>query len=72
MELTGKKILVFGAGISGISAAAVLQSRGAAVTLADGKDRGHLKTTDSLQEIDGKVGLALGRQDEGLLDGWNC
>ena len=69
MELTGKKILVFGAGISGISASAVLQSRGAVVTLADGKDRGHLKATDSLQEIDGKVGLALGRQDEGLLDG---
>ena len=69
MELTGKKILVFGAGISGISAAAVLQSRGAVATLADGKDRGHLKTTDSLQEIDGKVELALGRQDEGLLDG---
>ena len=69
MELTGKKILVFGAGISGISASAVLQSRGAVVTLADGKDRGHLKTTDSLQEIDSKVGLALGRQDEGLLDG---
>ena len=69
MELTGKKILVFGAGISGISAAAVLQSHGAAVTLADGKDREHLKMSDGLREIDGKVELALGRQDEGLLAG---
>jgi UDP-N-acetylmuramoylalanine--D-glutamate ligase len=69
MELTRKKILVFGAGISGISAAAVLQSRGAAVTLADGKDREHLKAAEGLREIDGKVELALGRQDEGLLAG---
>ena len=36
MELKGKKVLVFGTGISGIAAAKLLENVGAAVVLFDG------------------------------------
>ena len=69
MELSGKNVLVFGAGVSGFSAATTLLGQKALVTLADGKQRGELKHAEGLDELVGKVELALGRQDEALLDG---
>ena len=69
MELKGKKVLVFGAGVSGVSAAQVLHDQGALTTLADGKDQQHAKAAASLEALAGKVELAMGRQDEGLLEG---
>ena len=67
MELRAKKVLVFGAGISGIAAAEVLCEQGAAVVLADAQDRLHIKAKQEIEAITGKVELALGRQDEALL-----
>ncbi len=39
MEVSGKKVLVFGSGISGIGAVRLLEERGASVTLYDGNDK---------------------------------
>ena len=69
MELKGKQVLVFGAGISGVSAAQVLHEQGAIVTLADAKGQQHAKAGASLEALAGKVELAMGRQDEELLGG---
>ena len=69
MDLSGKNVLVFGAGVSGFSAAKTLLEQQAMVTLADGKERGDLKHAEGLAELVGKVELALGRQDEALLAG---
>ena len=69
MGLKGKNVLVFGAGISGVSAAQVLHEQDAIVTLADAKEQQQAKAAASLEGLAGKVVLAMGRQDEGLLDG---
>jgi UDP-N-acetylmuramoylalanine--D-glutamate ligase len=69
MELKGKDVLVFGAGISGVSAAQVLHEQDAIVTLADAKEQQQAKAAASLEGLAGKVMLAMGRQDEGLLEG---
>jgi UDP-N-acetylmuramoylalanine--D-glutamate ligase len=68
MELKGKKILVLGAAISGISVARILQGLGASVTLSDNKTADKLKH-DTAGLTAAGVKLALGHQDEGLLDG---
>ena len=39
MEVTGKKVLVFGSGISGIGAVKLLEDHGAEVILYDGNER---------------------------------
>ena len=39
MELQGKKVLVFGSGISGIGAAKLLEAVGARVVLYDGNEK---------------------------------
>jgi len=68
MPFNNKKILVLGAGISGISVAQVLQKNGAQVTLSDAKPAHLCKSKDvSLLEQYG-IELALGRQDEELLE----
>ena len=68
MEFKNKKILVLGAAISGISVARILAGHGAAVTLSDAKTADQLKHDTSGLAAAG-VTLALGRQDEALLDG---
>lgn len=68
MELKGKKILVLGAAISGISVARILQELGAAVTLSDAKTADKLKHDISGLSAAG-VKLSLGNQDDSLLDG---
>ncbi len=67
MEFNGKKVLVLGAGISGIAVAGILQERGAAVTLSDTKPAENIKH-DLAGVADKGVTLALGHQDESLLD----
>lgn len=69
MDFIEKKVLVLGAGISGISVACVLQNRGAQVTLSDSKPQELLKNKDFSAIHESGVTLALGRQDEGLLEG---
>ena len=66
MEFSKKKIVVLGAGISGIAVAEILQDLGAAVTLSDTKPAENIK--HDLRGLVAKgVTLALGRQDESLL-----
>jgi UDP-N-acetylmuramoylalanine--D-glutamate ligase len=67
-----KKILVLGAGISGISVACVLQKHGAKVTLSDSKTAESLKNKDFSALHECGVILALGPQEEGLLYGIDC
>jgi len=67
MEFSGKKVVVLGAAISGISVAGILQDLGAQVTLSDTKPVENIKY--DLQGLTDKgVTLVLGRQDETLLD----
>jgi UDP-N-acetylmuramoylalanine--D-glutamate ligase len=72
MQFIGKKVLVLGAGISGVSVARVLQNHGAHVTLSDSKILEALKNKDFSAICEGGVKLALGRQDEELLDDIDC
>lgn len=67
-EFFHKKILVLGAGISGISVAAILQRLGAQVTLSDAKPADKIDKDFSRLKATG-VNLALGEQSETLLDG---
>jgi UDP-N-acetylmuramoylalanine--D-glutamate ligase len=67
-QFKNKKILVLGAAISGISVARILAGLGAAVTLSDAKEADKLKH-DIAGLAEAGVALALGRQDESLLDG---
>ena len=68
MNLTGKKILVVGAGISGIAAAKVAKKLGAEVTLSDAKSED--KIAFNLNELrEAGVSVVLGPQEEKQLDG---
>ncbi|MPL60654.1 UDP-N-acetylmuramoylalanine--D-glutamate ligase [bioreactor metagenome] len=71
MSFQNKRILVLGAGISGISVAAILQSLGAKVTLSDTRPRQLIDKDFSKLETLG-VSLVLGSQDESLLAGIDC
>lgn len=68
MECKGKKILVLGAGISGIAVAGILQQLGAQVTLSDTKPAESIKHDVKGVAAQGVV-LALGDQNESLLEG---
>lgn len=72
MHFMGKKVLVLGAGVSGISVACVLQKRGAMVTLSDSKTAEVLKNKDFSEIHECGVMLALGPQKEDLLHGIDC
>ncbi len=68
MQLTGKKILVIGAGISGFAAAKIAKKFGADVTLSDAKLESDLKYDfDELRRLG--IGLKFGRQTDDQLDG---
>lgn len=69
MPFTNKKVLVLGAGVSGISVAHVLQNKGAQVVLSDAKAEYLFKNTNFSLTRECGVILALGRQDEELLEG---
>lgn len=68
MEVTGKKVLVFGSGISGIGAVRLLVEHGAVVVLYDGNERlKKHKLKEQLAETS-KVQIILGDFPESLLD----
>ena len=69
MILESKNILIIGAGISGIAAAKILREHGADVTLSDTKHEEELKKFDFTELKKLGVTLALGKQEEKLLDG---
>ncbi|MBP2653094.1 MAG: murD [Firmicutes bacterium] len=66
MEFKGKKVLVLGAGISGIAVARIIQNLKAEVILSDTKHKNEIKH-DLNSLTDAGVRLALGPQDECLL-----
>lgn len=68
MEVTGKKVLVFGSGISGIGAVKILEDHGAEVILYDGNDKLD-KVAMKEQLGDGvKAEIILGEFPEKLID----
>ncbi|SDE86994.1 UDP-N-acetylmuramoyl-L-alanine--D-glutamate ligase [Sporomusa acidovorans] len=67
-EFANKKILILGAGISGISVANILQRLGASVTVSDAKP-GDKFDRDFTELKEAGIGLALGNQNEELLAG---
>lgn len=68
MEVTGKKVLVFGSGISGIGAVKLLEDHGAEVILYDGNDKLD-KVVMKEQLGDGvKAEIILGEFPEKLID----
>lgn len=68
MEVTGKKVLVFGSGISGIGAVKLLEDHGAEVILYDGNDKLD-KVAMKEQFGDGvKAEIILGEFPEKLID----
>ena len=60
MEVTGKRVLVFGSGISGIGAAGLLLEQGAEVVLYDGNEK--LSESDLRRKLggDGRVRIVIG------------
>ena len=68
MEVAGKKVLVFGSGISGIGAAGLLEERGAEVILYDGNEK--LDQQAILEQLgeESKTKVILGAFPEELLD----
>lgn len=68
MEVTGKKVLVFGSGISGIGAVKLLEDHGAEVVLYDGNDK---LDKDALKKQLGeetKAEIILGTYPDALTD----
>ena len=68
MLFNNKKVLVIGAGISGIAVARILQSKGAQVIVSDAKPAHLCKNTQLSLVKECGIVLALGRQDETLLE----
>ena len=59
MEFSGKKVLVFGTGISGIGAADLLTAKGANVILYDGNDNADKEKIFSKLKVPEKTALVL-------------
>lgn len=68
MDLSGKKVLVIGAGVSGFAAAKITRRLGAQVTLSDAKQEADLDY-DFEELRDMGIKLAFGPQAEELLEG---
>lgn len=66
MDFQGKRVLVLGAGISGMSVSTILKRLGAEVTLSDSRSEEKINKDFSLLRNAG-VRLSLGDQDERLL-----
>ena len=67
MDLQGKKVLVFGSGISGEAAAGLLAERGAQVVLYDGNEK--LDRAAVAGRVPAGTQIVLGEFPEALLDG---
>ena len=68
MEFSGKKVLVFGTGISGIGAADLLTAKGANVILYDGNDNADKEKILSKLKVPEKTALVLGELSDSLMD----
>ena len=68
MDIAGKKVLVFGSGISGIGAAGLLEERGASVTLYDGNDKLNAEEICGKMKDGAKANIVLGEFPEELLE----
>ncbi len=68
MEFSGKKVLVFGTGISGIGAADLLTAKGADVVLYDGNDKVNKDTVLSRLKAPEKTTLVLGELSDSVMD----
>lgn len=68
MEVSGKNILVFGSGISGIGAVGLLEKQGAFVTLYDGNDKLDKEEIKSQLKNGSSAKILLGSFPEHLLD----
>lgn len=66
MLVTGKKVLVFGSGISGIGAVKLLEDHGAEVVLYDGNES--LDQTSLREQLGEKTTIVLGEFPEHLLE----
>ena len=71
MEVTGKKVLVFGSGKSGIGAAGLLEKRGAATILYDGNEKIDMEEMKARLGEKSSVQIVLGEFPETLLDDLN-
>ena len=60
MDLQGKKVLVFGAGISGIGSCGLLEKEGAEVILYDGNDKKDAEAMKAQLGDGSKVRVVLG------------
>jgi len=69
MELNGRRVLVVGAGKSGVAAAGLLARKGARTTLTDIKRADELG--DRLSGLNGRVTLALGFYPEVTREAWD-
>lgn len=68
MDITGKRVLVFGSGISGIGAVEILEGRGAEVTLYDGNDKLDAEEIHRKMRKDSQAEVVLGEFPKELLD----
>lgn len=68
MNIEGKRVLVFGSGISGIGAARILEEQGAAVTLYDGNDKLDVEKIRERMKKETRTEIVLGEFPEVLLD----
>lgn len=68
MDVTGKKVLVFGSGISGIGAVKLLEKHGADVILYDGNQNLDLDVLRGKLGEDCKAEIILGELDAAVLD----
>ncbi|GFI44510.1 UDP-N-acetylmuramoylalanine--D-glutamate ligase [Lachnospiraceae bacterium] len=68
MEVTKKKVLVFGSGISGIGAAKLLEAQGAKVTLYDGNEKLLVDEVRKKLGKESKAEIFLGAFPEDLYD----
>lgn len=68
MKLKDKRVLVFGAGVSGISASRLLQKIGATVVLYDGKDNLKISTFEDELDISNNFEYYFGKFPEEKLD----
>ena len=67
MLVEGKKVLVFGSGISGIGAAGLLEERGADVVLYDGNDKLNREELRAKLGAESKAEIVLGECPEELI-----
>lgn len=68
MKIAGKRVLVFGSGISGIGAAGILEGRGAQVTLYDANDKLDKEALRGKMREDSRMKIVLGEFPEKLLE----